>query len=86
MIQNEHDICGRYFRVNAIKNHKGEWKEFGSGNWVPLHHFPDFDPSHGKSGDTLVWDALVNRLIITESHEMYHSMCYREFESITYRL
>jgi len=81
--RNEHNICGRFFRVNAIKNTRGEWREYGSGNWVPLHHFPDFDPTNGHDGDTLIWDAFVNRIFVADDKEMYMSMCFKEFEKST---
>ena len=30
----ETDICGRFFRVNAIKDHSGDWREHGNGKEV----------------------------------------------------
>ena len=53
--QNTQNICGRFFRVNAIKNDKGVWTEHPKdketkGNPVFFHHFPEFDPLHGSEG------------------------------------
>ena len=41
--------------------------------------FPEFDPNHGSSGDTLVWDAFLNRLFIQHQDDQYKAMCYRVF-------
>ena len=30
---NEDNICGRYFRVNAIKDNRGVWREYPTGKW-----------------------------------------------------
>lgn len=76
----ETDLCGRFFRVNAVKNHLGEWMEFGaSGNAINFHHFPSFDPKNGHHGDTLIWDAFENRLIIVDDDTKHQPLCYKEF-------
>jgi len=76
----EKDICGRFFRVNAIKEH-GLWTEFGNaGIEINFHHFPSFDPEYGNSGDTLIWDALENRLIIVDADEKHTPLCFKEYE------
>ena len=48
--QNTQNICGRFFRVNAIKDAKGIWTEHPKGNPVFFHHFPEFDTLHGSEG------------------------------------
>jgi hypothetical protein len=69
-----------YFRVNAIKDHHGVWREYPSGSPILFHHYPDFKPNHGRSGDTLIWDAHQNRLYIDNDRKEYHALCYREYE------
>ena len=73
------DIDGRFFRVNAIKDNKGVWREFNSNHRILFHQFPEFDPNHGSSGDTLVWDAFLNRLFIQHQDDQYKAMCYRDY-------
>lgn len=78
---NNDDICGRFFRVNAIKDNQGVWREYPSGNRVLFHHFPDFDQKHGGHGDTLVWDAFLNRLFIQDEHDHYNALCFRDYQN-----
>ena len=54
-----------------------------SGNRVLFHHFPEFKPHHGGFGDTLVWDAFLNRLFIQSEYEEYEGLCYRYFQNGT---
>ena len=75
------DVCGRFFRVNAIKDNRGVWREHPSGQRVEFHHYPEFDPLHGSAGDTLIWDAFLNRLYIDDQHDHYNAMCYRDYEN-----
>ena len=75
------DICGRFFRVNAIKDDMGVWREHPSGKRVSFSHYPEFNPLHGGEGDTLVWDAFLNRIFVQDEHDHYHALCYRDFQS-----
>jgi len=76
----ETDICGRFFRVNAIKDHSGDWREHGNGKeLIHFHHFPAFNPDHGNTGDTLIWDAFKNRLIIADNDEKHIPLCHKEY-------
>ena len=78
---NNDDICGRFFRVNAIKDNQGVWREYPSGNRVLFHHFPEFDQKHGGHGDTLVWDAFLNRLFIQDEHDHFNALCFRDYQN-----
>jgi len=78
---NEDNICGRNFRVNAIKDNRGVWREYPTGNRVLFHHFPEFKTHHGGFGDTLVWDAFLNRLFIQSEYEKIEGLCYRYFQN-----
>ena len=73
------DIDGRFFRVNAVKDNEGVWREYNSNRRILFHQFPEFDPNHGSSGDTLVWDAFLNRLFIQHQDDQYKAMCYRDY-------
>ena len=75
------DICGRFFRINAIKDDMGIWREHPSGKRVSFSHYPEFNPLHGGEGDTLVWDAFLNRLFVQDEHDHYHALCYKDFQS-----
>ena len=66
--------------MNAIKSENGEWKEMGSGASINFHHFPAFNPSYGKPGNTLLWDAFENRLIIADANEQRPALCFHEHE------
>ena len=74
------DICGRFFRVNAIKDDMGVWREHPSGKRVSFSHYPEFNPLHGGEGDTLVWDAFLNRLFVQDEHDHYNALCYRDYQ------
>ena len=74
------EFCSRYFRVNAVKDHVGHWREFPNGGLVNFHHFPDFDPDKGDQGDTLIWDAFSNELKIKDKVEKYPAMCYKSYD------
>ena len=80
MVQRPNDdhFCNRFFRVNAMKDDHGEWREYPSGRRVSFSHFPEFHELHGSAGDTLIWDALENRLYIDDAEDKYHALCYRE--------
>lgn len=80
MSSNEDDFCHRYFRVNGIKSEDGYWREYPSGRRVSFTHFPEFHELHGGVGDTLVWDALENRLYIDSKQDKYSALCYRQYE------
>ena len=77
---NDDDFCHRYYRVNGMKDDNGVWRQYPSGVRVAFHHFPEFDPLHGGKGDTLIFDALQNRLYIDDGNDKYHSLCYREMQ------
>jgi hypothetical protein len=68
----------RYFLYFTDTN--GVWREYPSGSPVPFHHFPDFRAEHGDAGDTLIWDAHLNRLFIDNDHKEYHALCYRLYQ------
>ena len=80
MDSSDDDICGRFFRVNGIKDSNGAWREYPSGKRIDFSHFPDFNPLHGGSEDTLVWDAFLNRLFIQDEHDHYNALCYRDYQ------
>ena len=73
------DICGRNFRVNAIKDNHGVWRQHVTGKQVEFHHFPEFNTLQGGAGDTLIWDAFLNRLFIQDDHDHYNAICYKEY-------
>ena len=54
----------RFFRINAIKGNDGKWRESPCGRIVNFNHFPEFRPMHGGEGDTLIWDAHLNKIYI----------------------
>ena len=76
---NSDDICGRFFRVNAIKDVNGIWRQHSSGQKIEFHHFPEFNSLHGGPGDTLIWDAFLNRLLIQDEYDRYPALCYRQY-------
>ena len=51
------------------------------GRRIFFDHFPEFQPLHGGEGDTLIWDALENRLFIDDQRDKYHAVCYKAFQS-----
>lgn len=78
----ENEFCrGRVFRVNAMKDVDGIWREYPSGNEVLFHHFPEFDPTHGKTGDSLIWDSHSDRLMIEWDESDFYALCYRRQRS-----
>lgn len=65
------------FHVNGVKTPEGEWREYPSGNLVPLHHFPHFKALEGEPGDTLKWNPEDNELLIDDDDSHHHVLCYR---------
>ena len=74
----------RHYRVNAIKDSQGVWREFPTGAKVEFHHFPDFDPDYGKPGDTLVWYP-TNHLHLAEKDKFYPPLYYMPKKDICQR-
>ena len=74
-------FCHRYYRVNGIKDEDGFWREYPSGLRISFHHFPNFHELHGGHGDTLIWDALEDRLFIDDQRDEYHGICYKQYDT-----
>lgn len=74
---NEHDMCHRYYHVNAIKDESGMWREYPGGHLVEFSHYPFFDTTSGHKGDSLAWDALENRLFVNHDNENFNALCYQ---------
>ena len=72
------------FRLNAIKDENGIWREFPTGNKVDFHHFPDFDPSYGKPGDTLTWHP-PHHLRVSDSKKHYPPLYYYPKDDVCQR-
>merc|ERR1712156_507109 len=79
-MKNSDHFCKRYYRVNGMKDEQGLWREYPSGRRISFHHFPEFRPLHGGEGDTLIFDALENRLYIDDDKDKYHALCYRDYQ------
>ena len=77
----EDSFCHRYYRVNGIKDDEGIWREYPSGIQISFHHFPNFDQLHGGHRDTLIWDALEDRLFIDDQRDEYHGICYKQYDT-----
>lgn len=63
------------YRVNAIKDHHGVWREWPTGTPIDFHHFPQFDPQDGQPGDTLVWYP-TDHLRIASKNKKYPALYY----------
>ena len=63
-----------------MKDEQGLWREYPSGRRISFHHFPEFRELHGGEGDTLIFDALENRLYIDDGKDKYHALCYRDYQ------
>lgn len=63
-----------------MKDEYGVWREYPSGDRISFSHFPEFNELKGDEGDTLIWDALQNRLYIDDEHDEYHAICYRQYQ------
>ena len=68
-------------RSNEIcsKSQDGKWREYTNLQEVNFEQFPDFDPTSGLTGQTLVFNLKTNKLeIVYEQDEDYHGLCYRQ--------
>jgi carbonic anhydrase len=79
-MNNDDHFCNRYYRVNGMKDEQGLWREYPSGRRVSFSHFPEFHEIHGSEGDTLIFDALQNRLYIDDGNDKYHALCFRDYQ------
>jgi hypothetical protein len=72
-------VRGPMYHVNAVKAVDGRWRQHPNGQEVLFHHYLEFDKESGQTGDTLVWDSHIDRLIIQHNNKRkYHALCYRE--------
>ena len=52
-----------------------------TGNPVDFHHFPNFDPSYGKPGDTLTWFP-PSQLRVSDPDKQYPPLYYSPKENV----
>jgi hypothetical protein len=75
-----HKFNNKAFRINAFKDLDGLWKEFPSGRLINFSkYYPDFVPSWGHHGDTLIWLSRWNSLrVVRDIQDVHHGICFRE--------